>query len=37
MATKKTKKPTKKKGHVPLPILKARLAKLTKIVKSRGG
>lgn len=36
MAKKKVKA-AKKKGHVPLPILKKRLAKLERIVKSRGG
>lgn len=31
------KKKSKGKGHVPLPILERRLAKLQKIVKARKG
>lgn len=34
-AKRKTRKKGKRKGHVPLPILKRRLAKLSKIVASR--
>ena len=31
----KAKKTRKAKGHIPLPILKRRLAKLTKVVNAR--
>lgn len=31
------KKNVKKKGHIPLAVLKTRSAKLTRLIKKRGG